>query len=353
MRSIFLFLSLITVFSACNVSTNSVIEEAISSPTAVAETEGIITDGNAANDQPGGTIYAIELTPEEQSLVSFAAATAVKQSLFTVPENAWLGSIDYQPERDQFVLAYAPPPPAGEVQFGFTHLYLWQPGDAEPTLLLAGGEGDHLFFNPIWSADGETIYYSHVEPVDVEAYTFTTSLKRYHLETGEVENIAENGIWPALSPDGQKIAYVHIDPNTTASSLMLADADGQNKLELLGYELFAAVDAPVFAPDGSLILFSAADSEEISRPWWEIVLGIQTARAHTLPSDWYQLPLTGGEPERLTEIGAVGLYGRFAPDNAALFAFASQDGLFMMSPTGENVALFNEGSFKDSLSWSP
>ena len=354
MRKLFPLLAILGLLSACQSAAEAPANAEGSTPSVqAAATESTRLPDNENARFPDGIIYAIELTPEKQRLVQIDAATAVIQTLFLVPENAWLGGIDYQPQREQFVWAYAPAPPAGEVQFGFTRLYLWRIGEAEPSLLFESGAGDHVFFNPVWTPDGQAIYYSHVEPVDEETYTFTTFLKRYHLESGAVDIIAENGIWPALSPDGQQLAYISINPNTSGSTLMLADPDGQNKTVLLAPEWFAAVDAPVFSPDGSTITFSAAEVEVSSRPWWEIVLGLQTAKAHSLPSDWYRLPLTGGESVRLTEIEAVGLYGRFAPNETATFAFASQKGLFSLSPDGENLSLIGEGSYKDSLAWGP
>lgn len=351
MRKIIPFLCLALFLAACGTTAEFTPNEAAAQPESQPDSAPV--EPSAAASQGAGRMFAIELTPGEQNLVQIDADTAVKQTIFAVPENAWLNAIDYQPQRDQFVWAYAPVPPEGEVQYGFSYLYLWRMGDAEPTLLLEPGEGNHLYFNPVWSPDGESIYFSHVEPLDIEAYTFTTSLKKYELESGEITMIAQDGIWPAFSPDGQKLAYVFIDPDTGASTLMVADVDGQNSMALLGYESFAAIDVPVFSPDGEMILVSAVEHEELSRPWWDILLGVQTAAAHNLPSDWYQLPAMGGDVTRLTEIDAVGLYGRFAPQDPSQFAFASQSGLFTLALDGQNLELFSESSYKDSLVWAP
>jgi hypothetical protein len=52
------------------------------------------------------------------------------QTLFEPPPNTALSSGSMSPEGQQLALAYAPPPPEGEIQFGFTGLYLL-PGDGQ------------------------------------------------------------------------------------------------------------------------------------------------------------------------------------------------------------------------------
>ncbi|MEK7327154.1 MAG: hypothetical protein AAB217_18070, partial [Chloroflexota bacterium] len=50
-------------------------------------------------------------------------ATGQRETLFKPPEDAWLTSASVSPDGAQIVLAYAPPPPEGQIQFGYTGLY--------------------------------------------------------------------------------------------------------------------------------------------------------------------------------------------------------------------------------------
>ena len=43
-----------------------------------------------------------------------------------------------------------------------------------------------------------------------------------------------------------------------------------------------------------------------SAPWYYAWLGIQVAQAHTIPEDLYSVPITGGQPKRLTNLGITG-----------------------------------------------
>lgn len=304
---------------------------------------------------PTSSFYAIELSAGQQALVEIDHVFAIRHTIFQVPTNGWLASFDLWPvtgSGGQFVVAYAPPPPPGEINFGFTSLYLLPQDGGEMELLLGPQVDGELFFNPVWSADGQSIYFSHVTPRAGEEYSFDTTLERLHLPTAQIDLIAADAIWPQLSSDGTMLAYVFIEPVTLANSLVLADPDGGNVRELVGVEMFTAVDAPIFSPDNQMIYFSAVEPAAV-RSWWERLWGVQVVAAHNLPSDWYRVPVTGGEVERLTTINGVGLYGRFAPSGAPVFAFTSQGGIYEMAADGTGLTKWLEGAFTDSLAWTP
>jgi hypothetical protein len=86
--------------------------------------------------------------------------------------------------------------------------------------------------------------------------------------------------------------------------------------------------------------------------WWELVLGIHTAVAHSLPTDWWKISLDDPTPKRLTKLNEVGLYGDFSPDGQTI-AFTSQGGLYRMNPDGSNLEKWLDQSLLDSLAWRP
>lgn len=319
-----------------------------------APTPTAVSPNHPSNSDAQTDFYTIEITKHDQLLQRIDGVTGQKQTLFAAPLNGWLGSFDLLPSADgpaQFVLAYAPPPPEGQINFGFTGLYLLHSDEQTPRPLLLPDE-DALYFDPVWSPDGQYIYFSHVEPLDRTAYTFGTTLKRLHLASGEVELIAEEGIWPQLSPDGRWLTYILSKPPNATNALMVANPDGSQARELVADNLFTAVDVPIFSPDNQYIYFTAAPlTSEPFLSWFDRLLGVQVASAHTLPSDWYRIPLAGGEIEQLTALNGISMYGRFAPDNQPLFAFSSQGGLYTMSVDGENVQKIQDGVFTDSFAW--
>ena len=300
-----------------------------------------------------GTLFYILQEPRRQALMRYDFVGDSSQTLFEVPENAWLSHMAASPDGSQIAMTYAHSPGENEIQFGYSSLYLLlADGRSEPRLLIERTAEQEVYFNPTWSPDGHQLYYSHVLPLDEEAFTFSTTLEQLDLASGEVTTVAENGIWPRVSPDGRSLAYVHIDQDSLAAELVLAERDGSNATVLVPRDRFMTLDAPFFSADGQWLYFSAVAEQTSSATWWERLLGIEVVSAHNLPSRWWRLPLTGGEPEPLTEEARVGQYGVLSPDGRYL-AFGSQSGIFLMQPDGSELHQLLELSAADSLSWAP
>jgi Tol biopolymer transport system component len=307
----------------------------------------------AGDDALIGSLVYIEVQPGKVFLQKLAAATGQTTTLFNVPETGWLSYAAVSPDGNQVVLAYAPPPPPGQIQLGYSNLYITlADGDTTPRPLLEKQAANEIYFNPVWSPDGRFIYYTHIVPNPADAADFTVMLERRDFSTGETAVIADNAIWPRLSPDGAKLAYVTVYPAEPANELIIADADGTNPVVVVPWDAFLAVDAPVFAPDGRFLYFSGSLAESVSRPGLDGLLGVKTAAAHDYPSDWWRVPVEGGEPERLTTRREVGLNGMFAPDGRR-FAFGATTGLYVMQPDGGHIQRLGDMTIVRSVSWIP
>ncbi len=298
---------------------------------------------------PSGSLIFTQLEDSELMLVQMDVATKDVTTLFVTPDNGWLAFSDAAPDESQILLAYAPPPPAGEIQFGYTNLYTGLLEETITPRMLANelGEGETRF-EPTWSADGRYVYYVHVQP-DENDSGFSATMERLDNETGEVIFIASDAIWPRQSPTGAKLAYVTVDPNTAVQELILADADGGNPVSLLPDEMFEAVDVPFFSLDGTMIYFSGAIIEN-EQSFWDKLLGVKTAVAHNLPSDWWRVPVTGGDPELIADVDEVGLYGTFSPDGRFI-AYISQTGVYLMEADGGNIEQLLSTTAVAGVSW--
>jgi Tol biopolymer transport system component len=307
-------------------------------------------DSPTVTPAPSGKLIFTQLEPGELNLVQMDVDSGDVTTLFAVPDNAWLAFTDVSPDHNQILMAYAPAPPPGEIQFGYTNLYTMLLGDGSaPRPLVPELSTDEILFDPVWSPDGRTIYYSHVVPDD-NSNGFVTYLERLDNETGEQTIVADDAIWPRSSPDGTQLAYVTVDPETAAQALIVADADGTNPVSLLPPEMFEAADVPFFSPDGTMVYFSGATAAEQS--WWDQLLGVKIASAHNLPSDWWRVPVTGGTPERITDIDDVGLFGTFSPDGRSI-AYISQSGVYLMNPDGTDRRQLLETTAVGGISWIP
>lgn len=307
----------------------------------------------AQNESFNGNLYFVLQEPRRQALMRYDMAANSVTPLFEVPVNAWLSHMATSPDGSQIAMTYAPSPGENEIQFGYSSLYLLlADGRSQPRLLMERTAEQEVFFNPTWSPDGAWLYYSHVTPLDEATFTFVMHLERLELATGTVEVLAENGIWPRVSPDGRFLTYVDIDRDSLAAALVVAEADGRNPTVLVPRSRFVTLDSPFFSADGAWLYFSAVAVQTSSATWWERLLGIEVAAAHNLPSTWWRVPVSGGEPEPLTTEARVGQYGALSPDGRS-FAFSSQSGIFVMQPDGSEVQLLLEQAASDSLSWTP
>ena len=82
-------------------------------------------------------------------------------------------------------------------------------------------------------------------------------------------------------------------------------------------------------------------------------VGIQVAKAHDVPSDWWSMPVTGGAPTRLTQIQTINLFARISPDKNHI-ASLSGEGIFVMNWDGSNLTqLAVDPGVSGTVSWIP
>jgi Tol biopolymer transport system component len=288
------------------------------------------------------------------SLRQLDLASGALSSVFQPPDDSWIDSFSVSPDRRRIALAYAPPPSSLGMPVGDTGLYIL-PWDEPriPQVLLSPTEKQDLYFNPVWSPDGRYLYYVHIEPQGTSGI-YKYSIERIATIGGQPMVVLENAYWPQLSPDGQKLVYVTNEPSGSLFDLYIADPDGTHARKIDLPASFPAADAPFFSPDSKTLYFSAIDVVSSAGPTWlERLLGVQVASAHSVPSDWWRIPVAGGQAERITHIADTGLIGAFAPDGKRI-AFICSSGVFIMDSDGGGLTtlLANTDAF-GSTAWVP
>ncbi len=277
----------------------------------------------------------------------------------TAPINASIYYISVSPDGRQVVMSYSPP--SQENPDVVQGIYLMPLDDSEPPqLLFTPPTPQDQYTQAEWSPDGTYIYYTHLNhqiPNDPGRAYPLYEIFRMAYPGGAQETVATAAHWPRLSPDSARLAYVSLDPLSGEHKLMIADADGGNAQEVVlsGPYIPEDIDAPVFSPDGGSMLFSGSVPGESYQPnWFEKLVGIQIAKANGEPSDWWSVPVGGGEITQLTNIRHMGLYASFSPDNRYV-ASSSKDNIFVMKPDGSELTVLIpelHGS-TGTLSWIP
>jgi Tol biopolymer transport system component len=311
----------------------------------------VVSDVSPGESGLSGRLYYIALEGEQPRLIQLDLATGAETVIFQPPEDAWLNEISLSPDGSQILMSYAPPPEEGEVQFGFTDLYLMPAdGGAAPALFRQRSEESETFFNITWPLD-DLLYFSHFVPEtdDTGNTVFVSQIERLPYPAGEAEVLVREAAWPRLSDDNTAMVYV-----SESNEFVIAAANGNDPRLLLRPSAFPAVDAPLFSPEGSMVYFSAVNEEPVSLlSIWDRLMGVKIAAAHTVPSDWWRMPADGSaEPERLTKLNAIGLYGDFSPDGRHI-AFIAKDGLYVMGADGSGLTRLRNTATVGTIAWVP
>jgi Tol biopolymer transport system component len=188
---------------------------------------------------------------------------------------------------------------------------------------------------------------------DDPSQAFRQSIERLWMADRRLERLAEDAFWPRASPDGSWLAYVTINPLDFSNNLLLARPDATEARSAVPPGLLPYMDSPVFSLDSEWLYFSAVGTGLSKSPGFLAqAFGVFSAEAHSLPSDWWRVPVQGGSPERLTELGQSNLIGAASPDGLHL-AFLSSTGLYAMNLDGSQItAMLNTWS-SGGLDWIP
>lgn len=283
-------------------------------------------------------------------------ATGELKTIFAATQDAWIYYLTVSPDAKQLIMSYTPPSQPGAEST--TSLYVLSlEEEAAPQILFTPPTPYDRYTQVEWSPDGQYIYfvsYNHnIQPADQPYPDF--HIFRMAYPGGQPEKIIEHAFWPRVSSDSSRLVYISLDPVSGTNQLFLANADGSNPQEILLSGIPAEIiDAPIFSPDGQSILFSAPIPVQSYQPHWlDLIMGVQMAKAHNVPSDWWSVPISGGTVTRLTQLQTIKLFASISPDKEHI-ASLSGEGIFVMDPDGSSVTqLLLDPGISSPVNWIP
>jgi Tol biopolymer transport system component len=305
-----------------------------------------------------GRLVLIESDTKGNKLVELDLASGKFKLLFQAPENGWLTSAQVSPDGQQIVLAYAPTTQNGHSFTYTTDLYLMPYDGSSPPrpITTRKDPSTDSYFNPVWAPDGKSIYVTYLyqaTPTASDPSLFRNDIEQISLD-GEMKIlVGQHAIWPRLSPDGSKMAYLYSDPLTLTTDLFLSNSDGSNPSPIVQQGKDAPVDDHIFTTDGSQLIFSMANTRQFPQSsWLEKLLGVEVASAHNVPSDWYIVSASGGELRRLTNMNNSGMAADLSPDGQQM-AFISATGLYIMKVDGSDLYNLSNQTYLGTVDWIP
>lgn len=292
------------------------------------------------------------------SVQSLDLATGELTTLYQSPPYTWVYYLAVSPDGKQMAMSYATWDANGNLA---TETIDQMPldGSAQPVALIQTTDPKDQYLQPEWSPNGKYLYFSHVDYRTVTKTQLYPDLEifRMALPNGTPEKIADQAFWPRFSKDGSRLVYISSDIQTGKNKIFVADADGKNAhlVAMSGTEVPDIIDAPIFSPDEQSILFSAPIPEQTAAPTWlERLLGISVVDAHSVPSEWWSVPVAGGPAKQLTNLQYAGLFASNAPDGKHIVSF-STSGIFVMNPDASGVTMIfpDLGGAYGTVSWLP
>lgn len=277
-------------------------------------------------------------------------------TIFNLP-SSWIYYATLSPDAKTLAMSYIPPRQANSQPNRSIYTIRMDTSAEIQPLLLPPTPDDH-YTQVEWSPDGKYLYYVHYNSqVRLEGQLDPVyDLFRMSFPGGEPEKIVDYAFWPRISSDSSKLVFIHVDPETAKNELFVANADGSNArhVVLSGPQAPDIIDAPIFSPDGQSILFSAPQpGQSYQRNFFERLMGIQVAKAHDVPSDWWSVPVTGGVPTQLTHLQTINLFASLSPDGRQI-ASISGEGIFLMDLDGSNLTqLVSDSGIYGTVTWLP
>lgn len=307
----------------------------------------------------GKLVYLSSATAGDQvtsSIQMLDLATGQVATIFDAPQ-AWIFYATVSPDAKMLAMSYTPPAQSNS-SWGRS-LYI-MPLDAStgPQPLLTQPTPDDHYTQAEWSPDGKYIYAVHYNSKRPNGGQLDPiyDVLRIRYSDGQTEQTVDHAFWPRISSDSARLVYVFVEPTSGKNELFVANGDGSNsqRVPLSGPGAPDVIDAPIFSPDGQSILFSAPEPGQSYKPnFFERVMGIQVAKAHNVPSDWWSVPVTGGAPTQLTHLKTIHLFASLSPDQRHI-ASLSGEGIFVMDLDGSNLTrLVSDSGVHGTVRWIP
>lgn len=293
-------------------------------------------------------------------LRSFDLATRTSQTFLTFPRGAFGGLPAVSP--DGKLVAYSLFRPSGNVKEpGGSDLWVVDADGSNPRQVLVHEAPGEALTEPAWGPDSRSLYYTR------RPRQGPSQVERVSLDGTGRAVVAREASSPWPSPDGQRLAYLTLDAQTSAAGLWVAGADGNGARRLLGSPEYLQLASPRWSPDGRRIVFSAVGGESAPGPgrsapsgpgaWLERLpaalgarLGPSVAHAHGVPWDLWLVNPDGSGLKQLTQLSEDAPIATWSPDSRWI-AFTGELGLYLVDAEGRQTRRLSEEGSGGGVAW--
>lgn len=292
-------------------------------------------------------------------IVEYSIKSGSEKPLITPDtENTFLLDPAISPDDKHIVYIVQPPPKidAGKYDAG-SDLWVANRDGSAPHVVFTHVQANQLVRFPQWQ-DDNTILVVMQEVAQQNGVTAVSYvLERVPAAGGERAKVVTDVLAFGLSPDGKRLAYARLAPQT-GETLNAVDLDGSNEVTLVGIdENLSPFNVPRYSPDGTKIAFASADQTGARAASPEYVSAAAFGPApgpalDGLPEDIWTIDAGGGRPVRVADLKEDLPALTWSGDGKHLYALGAA-GLYDVNVATGAVDRLGEGSFHGQLTWAP
>jgi Tol biopolymer transport system component len=228
------------------------------------------------------------------------------------------------------------------------------------TVLARSDSPDVMYNHPTWSPDGATLFYSReafYRTGGIEGQTL--SIERRSVASGDHSVIIADGYWPAVSPNGQVLAFVRFGPNGKADLWIHQLSSGAERRLTDGR--FVNITSPRFSPDGLRLAFGGElATADIGAPLASLPSSFdgpfgflaEPAEAHEIMAGLWLVNIGGSGLQRVGDFVVDGLNVSWTSDPNRVLLFGT-NGLYDVDLNrGSRTTITEPGSHR-GFDWHP
>ena len=290
-------------------------------------------------------------------MVEYSIKNGTQKSLIKPDtDNTFILDPAISPDGKQLVYIVQPPPhiDAGKYDAG-SDLWVANRDGSDPHVVYTHTQANQLVRFPQWQDNDTILVVAQEIGLENGINTVSYNLERIPAAGGERTKVVKDVLAFGLSPDGARLAYARLAPQT-GETLNAVDVAGTNDTTLVGTtENLAPFNVPRYSPDGKKIAFSSADQTGARGPSPEYVSAAPVGEAggpslDGLPEDIWTIDAAGGKPVRVADLKEDLPALTWSGDGKHIYVVGSA-GMYDVHVDTGAIDRLGEGTFHGQLVW--